>query len=182
MGFAEAVNVFQQVFGLTSFSGTFLIMQAVILIGSLVIMTRVMNDWKLMALPTVTGWHLSGIVPFHFIYFAITGVLFVIEALSKSEFSKVLGAVEKQLESFRPTTIAGKNLKRQVVTIEKERQLEKLRGKLIQEYPEIQALERRKKKAKTIEKEQIELAIKGLIKNKQDEYKTRVKAEDNRYD
>lgn len=57
------------------------ILSTALIFLTLLIITRDINKWKILAFPTTVMWHIIGIKP-SFLMYAITAILFVIEALS----------------------------------------------------------------------------------------------------
>lgn len=127
MSFTDGISLIQQVFGLTGFSGTLLVMQTIILIGTLVYMTRDVNNWKIMALPVIVGYHLSGLISFNFVFYLISGVIFVIESLSRSEFGRVIGAIDNTIGLTDARRREELRLKSKIKKIKKEDKMAKLR-------------------------------------------------------
>jgi hypothetical protein len=59
---------------------------------TLLIITRDVNKWKSLAFPVTILWHIVGITP-SFLFYILTGMIFVIDALSLQAIGNVLGAV-----------------------------------------------------------------------------------------
>ena len=92
MGLEIGIQLIKDVFVNSTILGSSWLWQLVFLFGSMAIISRNISDWKSLALPLVTGWHLIG---FHFswIFFGISGIVFVLENLSTKVVDSAIAGV-----------------------------------------------------------------------------------------
>lgn len=83
---------FNNVFNNTIFFGSEYIITGVILIMTLAIITRDIDDWKILFLPVYIGWMQMG-MHMSYAFFIIALVLFVLESLSMKAMSSVITGV-----------------------------------------------------------------------------------------
>lgn len=95
-GIETGIAIFEQVFFYTSFLSQYWISQLVIIVASMAIVTRKLNDWKVLALPMMIGWQYFGMfIPW--IFYVIATLVFVVEVMSMRAVEGALGAVRDGL-------------------------------------------------------------------------------------
>ena len=92
MGIEIGIGLLKDIFVNTSFAGSYWIWQLVFLFGSMAIISRQVGDWKTLALPVISGWHLIGF-EFSWIFFGVSGLLFVMDNLSTKMMEGAIGGV-----------------------------------------------------------------------------------------
>ena len=68
------------------------IISIVFVFFTLLIITRDINKWKTLAFPVTILWHIVGITP-SFLFYIVTGIMFIVDALSLETIGNVLGAI-----------------------------------------------------------------------------------------
>lgn len=94
MGLDTAINeIINEMFN-TTFVGQDWIMYLIVIIASMIMVTRVWNHWEIIALPIMTGWKYFGLqIPT--VFFVIGAILFVIGTLSTKVLSGALVGMEE---------------------------------------------------------------------------------------
>lgn len=145
-GIETGFSVFTQVFRDTGFNGAgAIILQATIIIASLLLVTRKVSDWKILAFPIIIGWSEVGMRSTWMLIMAIfSGIIFVISALSTDKSSQILGVggeLGRKIrgdtkETIERTRETGKRIKdwTRIATKEgrKQRKIEELTQELIE--------------------------------------------------
>jgi len=128
MGIEQGFEIFSNSFIDTNIFDVSWIISIIFVFLTLLLITRDINKWKIMALPVTIMWHIVGLEP-SFIFYMITAIVFVVEAFSIEIVGNVLEAV-----SNIKNTITGskKSIPKQKIVLKNSSMselLEKLRGK-----------------------------------------------------
>lgn len=92
MGLETAITILENIFFSTSFTGQVWLMKALIIVGTLVFITRDTKSWMSLALPVMIGWEYFGMnVPIA--YMLIAGIIMVVDALSLDTMGSSLGGL-----------------------------------------------------------------------------------------
>lgn len=102
MSLTDGITLLEDVFIKTAFfeSFPFIIPQTIIVIGTLLFITRQVNDWKKISFPVLIGWSVFGMV-IHPILFMISGVLLVLEILSVEQIGGVVTSLSNGITRER---------------------------------------------------------------------------------
>ena len=103
MGLDTGINLIEDVFFKTAFNEQTWLMYIIIIVASMVLITRKWSDYATLALPMLIGWGYFGMnIPF--IFYAVASVIFVIDALSveviSGAFTGLKGVVPRTREVF----------------------------------------------------------------------------------
>jgi hypothetical protein len=111
MGISDGFGLLNSVLTDTIIFNISWILSIIFVFLTLIIITRDVNKWKTLAFPVTILWHIVGITP-SFILYIITGLLFIIDALSMQGIGNMLQVVIskikpkiKPLQTMRPYNI-----------------------------------------------------------------------------
>lgn len=151
----------------TNFAGQNWLMMLIVIMGTLIIITRVPKDWATLTLPVMVGWEYFGVnIPYTF--YTIGVIIFVINVLSLKVISGALSGIGEALGG----TLAGKGrlLSRRTRVESKIKGLELKRQMKVHESLLQSARDKGELKDKEYKKqEKIRKKIEELMKKKQKE-------------
>lgn len=95
MGIELGTQLFETILNDTLPFGSTMITSIILIMVTLLIITRDRERWGQIALPVAIGWHISGITPHIFVYI-ITAIIFVITCLSFKTTATIMSAAKKR--------------------------------------------------------------------------------------
>lgn len=99
MGLDIGTTLLETIFFKTAFAGQFWIMQLVIILATLIIITRKFSDWKELALPVMIGWMYFG-MKMNWMFYAIATIMFVMSTVSTKMIEGAIGSVSQSISNI----------------------------------------------------------------------------------
>lgn len=124
MGFEDAIDLLETIFFRTEFAGMTWLFHIILILGTLLIITRVWKDWATLTLPVMVGWKYFG-VNISYVFFTIATIMFVIDVMSIKVLSGALSGIGDAISHYTGnisrSTRAKRSLKRmEIKDAEKE--------------------------------------------------------------
>jgi len=103
----EGLNVFWDMFTSISLFGVDWLMSIILVFFCLLLITRNVHDWKILALPLFTIWHALG-VQTSFAVLVLAGIAFVLEMLSFQMIGNLVGGTIENVTKITGLDKSGK--------------------------------------------------------------------------
>lgn len=98
IGITDGIDLLRNVFGMTGFMGSLILMQVIIIMATTMLVTRDIGQWGTVSFLSAVGWHSTGMMVINPIILTFTGVLFVINTVSFNTIVKVMNSGTMLLE------------------------------------------------------------------------------------
>lgn len=113
MGIEQGVAIITESFNNTNVFGTSLVIPLLVMIITLVLITRNIKEWKALALPLAVAYAIAGL-KISFLIYLVAIFLFVIEVISIESIDEIIG-VKQYLRKKEERRKAESSFRRQVI-------------------------------------------------------------------